>query len=224
VSALHHPELMFGSFTPPPQVTLSGVYSASASGGNATFTGVNLGVASPTNMVVVILYGSDLDAFGDDDVTIGGVTATLITQRTDGNGDNSGTTTAMYRAAVPNGGTGSIVVTGSYFKSFTANAVVYYARYVRSQTPHDTATDIDDSLSFSIDIPDEGFAIASGVFQTTSGTVSVSGLTEDVDQAGSDDGILSAASSENMAAETGRTISLNHSSTPSGSGVAASWY
>jgi hypothetical protein len=218
---------MFGSFTPPPDVTLSGVYSATASNGDATFTGVNLGVAAPSNMVVVILIGSDLDPLdeGGISVTVGGVAATLVDGITDGNGDNDGTTVGMWRASVPNGGTGSIVVNDGYypFKTFTANAIVYYARYLRSQTPHHTDTDIDDTLSFSLNIPDEGFAIAAGVFQSA-GSATATGLTENVDQAGSEQGQVYAASSENMAAETGRSIVLNSSANGSGSGVAASWY
>jgi hypothetical protein len=216
---------MFGSFTPPPQVTLSGVYTAVTSGGNANFTGVNLGVASPTNTVIVIVNGSDVSGAQGCTVTIGGVQATRITGTADDNGDSDGTSIGMYIARVPAGGTGTIALSDMYpFKSFNTDIVVYYARYVRSLTAHDTDTDIDDTLSFTLDIPDEGFAIAAGVFQTTSGSVSVSGLTENVDRAGTDNGILSAASSENMAAETGRAISLNHSSFPSGSGVAASFY
>lgn len=220
--ALHEPHFFFSSFTPPPQVTFKGVYEASSSPITVTFSNVSFGEASPTNEVIVMLMCGEV--FSPNTMTIGGVTADLIASVLEGNGDNEGVYCFLFSANVPAGGTGTILVSGgsSFSKSEVISIGVWSGRYLRSRTPRDFVTNTTDILNLPVDVLEDGFVIAAGIF-IASGSVSTSNVTENFDQTSGEGWAIVGGSAEGLSAQSNRAVAFNGPGAGA-AGIAASWY
>lgn len=76
-----------------------------------TFSGLSLGTASASRVIFVAVAHRKADpSASTSSVTIGGVSATLVTSST---ASNAGSVVEFWRAAVPTGTTGDVVVTTS---------------------------------------------------------------------------------------------------------------
>lgn len=196
-----------------------------------TFSSQNLGTAAADRYIFVIVHGraTGTSALSVSSVTVGGVSATIAVQQT-GKEDVNSSQSAIALAAVPTGTTGDIVVTMSR-DNVRCTIGAYRVTELDSTTAHDTDSiapasgDSGTTMSRSLDIPANGFAIGGG--QTGGvGTTAWTGLTEDYDtNAGSSFWTASGASDEFVSSETGRTIQITWSGTTNidASMVVGSW-
>jgi len=219
------PHLFFGSFRINPVVTLvdQGEKEAPGDSGffgtDVTFSDMNFGKANNLReMIAVILTPEDTPS----GVIIGGVTADIHDGVTDAAGDNTGVTATIASARVPGGTSGDVVISGINEKK-GAYVALYRAAPLVNRTPHATATNQDDLLSLNLNTKAGGFLIAGGAW-TSTGSVSQTGVTEDVDkQLTLTADQVATGHAENLSAdETPRTVTLDG---PSGhaAGVAVSW-
>lgn len=119
-----------------------GLVSSGESGSSAseyTFTAQALGTADAGRLIFLCVGGRNNYPTA---VTIGGVSASLLVMTS--TGDNNGQS-SIWVAAVPTGTTGNVVIT----MSATSSRVLWsaYRAVGYSATPHDTAADINASLS-----------------------------------------------------------------------------
>lgn len=206
--------------------SLSYITTVSDTANNTTYTfsTTSIGAADSTRRVVVIAHwhrntGADKTI---SSATIGGVSATIHVQATDIIG------VGIISALVPTGTTADIVVT------LTGGADrmqigVWRAINETASSPHATASDnvlAGAVLSTTIDIPATGWLVAGAIGRGgTPTSMAWTGVTEDYDT------ILESATNVNsgghetgLAVETGRTVSVTISTSPSTAAlVAASW-
>jgi hypothetical protein len=133
-----------------------------------TFSGAKLGPESPNRLIVVTISQTQGTARDVSTVTVGGVTATLITQT-----GTSGRPCWMYAAVVPTGLTGDIVVV--YTGGVTGSICNVFVGYPVNATPVDASSG-SSSGSNSQSLADMaktagGFTIIGGFIQNLGTTV-----------------------------------------------------
>ena len=143
----------------------------------------------------------------------------------DSAGDGTGATMTIASARVPTGTSGDVVINGLYEifgKDYPAIVNLYRASPLSDRTVVDTADNTDDTLSLNVNTEVGGFVIAGGSW-TSTGSVSMTGVTEDYDDdPGTGDQFASGHAEALTSAETPRTVLLDG---PSGNaaGAAVSW-
>lgn len=201
--------------------TITYLQSTTIDSSNTTFnfTGENFGSASSDRVIIVVVRGYPFNP-GDDPIssaTIGGVSATVHVDTFD---PDAGTNSAIISAPVPTGTSGTVSVTFVGTNS-RARISVYHATGIDTgATAYDTASNLDDVVSMTIDIPDNGILVAGAHFGS-SGAVTTTGVTED-DEASLSADVVVAGSAGPLSAETNRTVSFD-GATGDASGVAVSW-
>ena len=139
------------------------------SGATATYTSYSIGTASSDRVVFVSVWGLGFTPRVVSSVTIGGVSATLVTGPT----GSLGNRVNLYRATVPTGTTATIVVTfsGNYANSgidvWTASGVGTITTF-NSNFVSTTAN----TLSVTINTASNGFSIISG-FRYRGATITI---------------------------------------------------
>ena len=189
-----------------------------------TFSSQNLGVAAASRRIVVGIGGRIASGtLTVDSVTIGGVTATILTPQA--SNTTSGTTTvALAIADVPTGTTGDIVVV---FNTACLRCIVHAYRVVDidSATPSDSDSSVASNPTCNLDIPAGGIAIGFAAVGNASATWTWTGLTEREDAvAGGGEAFGASSASDDFATlQTGRAITADSTTTTTTAGVFASW-
>lgn len=184
-----------------------------------TFSSQSFGPADSTRQITVAIWMFAGGAASVSSVTIGGVSATLITSAL----PVTNVGVYLYKAAVPTGTSGSVVVTFS--TTIATCAISVYSVLNANTTVSATATDTTlsgNDLSASLAIPAHGGAIACAQGITTgSFDVTWANITERYDtQGGATTNGFSSASKEVNVAET-PTITATIAATASFSSLAA---
>lgn len=183
-----------------------------------TISGVGFGPEA-ANRHIIYAFAAEEEAAGDFGIvsaTIGGVGAAVVVSQQDA---STGSDTYMIMAAVPTATSGAIVVNfaGNHW---SMHGGVYRATGLVSATPHHTASDTGDPISFAIDVPGGGCVVACAA-QATEGTAfATSGVNERYD-ANWDFLRSGGGDISGLAAETGRAITFDGAG--AGSGCCASW-
>ncbi len=174
-----------------------------------TFSGVNLGTATSDRFIIV---SSSVRKAGTtssqlDSMTIAGITA-VINVQAESTEDGNSCYSAIAIAKVTSGTSGDIVLT---WGATMLRCLISTFRVLNlsGTTAHDTATDITDPLSTTLDIPSgNSVAIGESASGNTSITASWTGLTEDHDT--EVEGMnMTCAHDAFSALESGRTIACN---------------
>lgn len=187
--------------------------------GTANHTGLSFGTASAGRYLVAVGHVRQSSGSDQTDVTIGGVSATIVIQS-----GGSINRSFIAIALVPTGTSGTVAWDGDA----QATAVEMYSLTgLQSATPHDTASDYStnnqDEQTLDLNVP-EGGAVVGGVASHSNDPVAWTGLTEDRESGNIESGFhVSSASLDDLSAETPRSISTSHADTGKLSSVAASW-
>lgn len=190
-----------------------------------TFSSMSFGAAH-SSRIIVCTVGSVATASSPSisSFTIGGVSATQAKfATTDVGGDVI--KTAIYYAAVPTGTSGDVVITWSDGMD-SCEIGLYRMINNLSATPYHTnsgATTSGTSVSTTLNIPAQGFAVGVEASESTTSNVTWTGLTEDYDLLVDGGRKGSGASSFPHAAETGKTITAATSTTTYHGLCVASW-
>jgi hypothetical protein len=185
-----------------------------------TFTAQNLGTAAAGRYIVVAISSRKAGAATTiTGVTIGGVTATIVTQVA--NTVTNTNVAGIAIAAVPTGATGDIVVTFGASMA-RCNIGVYRVDNLLSATPYDTDTSIANNPSVGLDVP-YGFAIGVGTTAVNGASTTWAGLTEDYDAVSEVAQVYTGASVDLLTAEAGRTMTATFTTASESAGVFASW-
>ena len=187
-----------------------------------TFSGLDIGAASATRVVVVCVSGHDVGGtfLSVSSLTIAGSAATSVVESAAFN-----TIAAIFRRTVTTGTTADVVVTFSEAIR-GAHVSVYVLDNLASATPTDTASDNNEHPpSTTIDISAGGVAIAVAAQTATGATTTWTNLVEDYDaQTAVDGDVMSSASDAFEAAQTGLAITATFSSANSNAAICvASW-
>jgi len=206
----------------------SGAFVTSASetvgGTSITHSGMSIGDANSTRLVVVGIVGTNGTSSSPSltSATIGGVSATITKQYTGGSSGDY-TLSAIFIAAVPTGTTADIVMNFSQALD-NSHIAIFRLVNVPSSTAYATAqaTRGSSPRSTTINIPDKGLLIVTG-FGSNTNNVTWSGVTEAYDETYA--GVVkgSGGINYNMTSETGRTITMTQTSATAAQFVAASW-
>lgn len=185
-----------------------------------TFASQNFGAAASDRYIIVTIMarksGASTTITG---VTIGGVTATEVVQRTNNvtNSDIAG----IFIAAVPTGTSGDVVVTLG--ATMVRCAIGLYATTgLSSATPYDSDSSVASPPSVSLDVPVNGFIIGAGL-TAASTTATLTGITEDYDSTLETFVTFAGGHDEVPAGEAGRTTTISFGSNTEPAGVFASW-
>ncbi len=189
--------------------------------GNPTFSAFNagsngIGAADATRQIVVIIYSLGVVVnSAPASMTIGGVSASLLTSTTNGT-DNIGI--RMYKASVPTGTTASIAVTWSdsqgarayiqVYSVLNANTTVY-----NTATPDSTLSG--ELLSTTVNTIDGGSVIAGAYGRTSSGspTWTWGNVTEDVEANMGGAYAAFGSTSASLTPSTTTTLTVNNTQT-----------
>lgn len=187
------------------------------------FTNENFGSEDSTREIICVAAwrSSTTTARTISAATIGGETADVHIEASDTTGITTYMSMGIFSANVPTGtsGTVQLSLSGSCIRCAIG---VFRAINLQSRTPHDTASDTEDVLNMSLDIPAQGL-LAAGSFFNSNNAVTSSGLTEDWDEDfGEGADRLAGGSASDLIQETGRSISFDGSDV-SAVGVSASW-
>jgi hypothetical protein len=210
------------SAAPPASLAFLQATANTANQTTYNFTSQNFGDAAATREIIAAVHWYTVaDAETLDSASIGGASATIHVQNNDDLG-GAFVGSAIISASVPIGTSGTISVTFSA-QCFGAAIGAYRVINLSSTTPHHTASDDDDVINMSLNIPDNGVFVACAMF-STAGAVTTAGMTEDFDDAIDTDVQYVGGSATGLAAETGRALSFDGTVASSGAaGVAASW-
>lgn len=222
------PQFMPGITTAPildPTIAFLSNTLRNSSGSGFTFSTVGFGAADSTRKIIICVpynYGSSTVTMTS--CTIGGVAGTLIEDTGSSSGFSVGV--AMWIAEVPTGTTGDVVTV------FTANVDRHTCQVWRMingvTTPYDSDKDSNnaDTTVTTLNYPDTGSVIASGVGESGTGSSSWSGtdtVTERFDiQSGGDK--ISGARNDAVTEAIGNTISNFMSGTSDQAQVSASFW
>ena len=169
-----------------------------------TFSDVPFGSPAATRTIIVAVAGrAGATNRSISSVTVGGVTATEITQSS-----NGGSITGIYRADVPAGASGSVVVT---FSGTMVRAGIAAYRMEAGAAGAHAFTALNTSTAGTIDVPAGGAALAVA-FTNTVARVTWSGLTEDTDEQIESASSFSTASGTFESAQSGLSVSASWSS------------
>ena len=150
-----------------------------ANAASYTFPSVSLGDAAADREIIVVAYSRTTANGSTPTMTIGDESATHING---GFEANSVTTTIdAFRATVPNGANGDIVLT--YSNSMLRAAIsIYRATGINSITSKVVTGVTENPTNQDITPPNGELAIAAGVIPSSSGTsIDLSGVTEDIE-------------------------------------------
>jgi hypothetical protein len=184
-----------------------------------TFSNVSLGTVTSNRLVVIGVYGHNTTNRTISGVTVGGVSATLV-GKYDGFSSNNG----IYQIANASDSIADIVVTfsGGELRA----AINVWALYNLSST---TSEDYDfgftsssNSISRTLTGTSGGLLVAQGSINTTLGTASWTGATENNEVTLEAAVEYSAATNSNSSSS--QTITIDWANTTSKSLVAARWY
>lgn len=165
----------FGAGGEPKILTYIGETSATNNATVYTFTGASIGTAaSDRRVIVAVMGGGSNSGVTLSSVTVGGVTATINGQATNGNSVG-----AIVTAAVPTGTTGDIVVTFSGQKE-RCNVGVWSATGLTSNAAIDFDSGTADPGTATLDAVIGGFCIALAVSSNTT-TLTWTNVTENYD-------------------------------------------
>ena len=191
-------------------LTANAVDSSSATA--YTFSGQALGAAASDRIIVVGGFSTNAVQTVSS-VTIGGVSATQVVAATNSGGEQC----ALWQAAVPSGTTGDIVWTWSGAEVGMGIGVWRIIGATASAHASSGVTGAS-ALSSTLDIPENGVAIAYSGSASSSRTATWSGLSEVFDANGIEDGSASGnhtgASNAFDSAQTGLTIQMTLSGAP----------
>jgi hypothetical protein len=195
--------MSFFPFVPGSMAPLAVTFTDSdSSGSNSTtytFTGLSIGTASATRYVIAGFAAEGGSPTAATNVTIGGVSATLLA--------GTGGYAAIYIALVPTGTTATVAITLNAEAS-RCGVGVWTAANLSSASAQDTLTDTSDPLSGTIDVPREGAVIAIAAHGNSNGHLFTwTGATEDAEFDRGTNRTMSVAHDEVAAGETGRTVS-----------------
>ena len=165
-----------------------------------TFSSQNLGAADAARHIVVCVESRSANAITISSVTVGGVSASIVAQRTEGSGPSNVSGIAI--AAVPSGTSGDVVVTLS--AGAVRAAIQMYRLVGFSATAHDTVTGA--AAPLTLDIPANGVAIGCGVVSSGSASCVWTGITEDHDANVESQITVSSAHDAFVSAEANRTV------------------
>lgn len=186
-----------------------------------TFSGQSIGTADANRIVIVGLVGRTATATLDiSSVTIAGVAATLVKKQITTSGTPTAMAVALYKAAVPTGTTGDVVVTFNEASLRAAIAVWKLVTATAAETA--TAASSADPADVSLTIPSGG-----GVVVFVAGSASTSytptGYTENVDAAiGATTTIYTAGTNTTSSGAT--TLTADGAAPPvDPAGVSAAW-
>jgi len=184
--------------------------SSSANSGAYTFSNLQLGSPTPDRQIVVCIAGYDGIDTGDhvSAVTVGQQTGTLLARQA--SPVDSDHFSEMWVASVPEGESGTVEVTISV--GIAGCSVVLYRLIGASTTAYDTATNADDPLTTTIDVPNNGCCIASAQYRSSALNLDWTGVDKDAE--GTEETIYhySTASKNFSAGETGRTVTAEGTS------------
>jgi hypothetical protein len=182
-----------------------------------TFASQNLGAASIDRLIIVTAAFRGGSGTRFINGSIAGITAATIFVS-----ESLQQQVAMFAAVVPTGTTGDIVVNLLGGNSLRCRISVW-AAIKSSRFPHRVATSAADDPTTNIDVPANGFAIATAVTLNASATTTWTGLTE-VDDTNVESAItVSSASSEFVSEQTGLAVTANFSAGTPSSAVFVSW-
>src|SRR5690606_23430167 len=138
----------------------------------------NFGTASGDRYIIVtIMARKSGGATTITGVTIGGIAATEVTQRT--NNVTHSDVAGIFIAADPTGTSGNMVV--NFGATMVRCAIgLYAATGLSSPTAHDTDSSIASPPTVSLDVPANGFVIGAGLTAASS-SATLTGITEDYD-------------------------------------------
>lgn len=191
-------------------------------GASFTFSSKSLGDVSRDRYIIVGIGTRKGGTTGTiSSVTVGGITATIITQVANTAGGNN-VTEGVAIAHVPTGTTGDVVVTMS--EAFLRMGIgMWRATGIASMTPVDFGTSVANDPTYAIDMTaNGGFAIGHG-YLTGAGTTAWTGLTEDFDVNFNANGSHSGAHIEFAGTQTNTTILCDFSTGTANAGVFAAW-
>ena len=148
-----------------------------------TFSSKSFGAADSGRTIYVAIMAGHSDTITDEvvsSVTIGGVSASVVKRSNHDNSGNFPFEACIWKAAVPTGTTGDVVVNYNNAPSNAVGmAISIYRVLGESGTLYDFATDTASSLTLDVDTVVNGFVIACAA--TQNGTaLSWSGVTEDI--------------------------------------------
>lgn len=220
-------------------VSLTSSATSTANSATHNFSSQAIGDAD-TSRVVVVAVGAGFNGFGGsqpvaNSFTIGGVTATKIAEEYGNRASGDQSYVGLFAASVPSGTSADVNITfnGSIGSNRSVNIGVYALTGGSGNVAASSSvTDFDNGLPFAtsltgdINTTDGGAVI--GVYaqaETSTSTVTWSGLTEDVERGGNAI-IGSFASSAITTGQTPRSISMTSNDTNWGGGnclITASW-
>lgn len=149
--------------------------------------------------------------------TIGGVSATVVREAV------GWETASLVIAKVPTGTTGDVAVTWTV-SSLRCGIGLWRAINLNTPTAHDTEIhQFADPLSVTINIPANGFVIASGYSRNSAAVAAYTGADENYDQTVETGAAHYGGSRSFSAAQTGHTVSVNLPNATSACMVAASF-
>ena len=171
-----------------------------------TFLARNTGGAG-TKHVGVLGMGAMQGNLLASSATIGGVSATKITEAVDDNGHGFRTRSALWLADVTDDGTSDIVINWSI--GIGRCAIAVWRLDGINATVHDTAPSTADPASVSLDVPAGGVALGGAAFTSWSSAVTWTGLDEHVFEAMEGATRFSAGSKAFATMQTGLSIGVD---------------
>lgn len=197
-----------GGSTPTPLTYGSYLWANAPFSSTITFTGMTIGAAASDRWVIAAMHLEHADANIITSVTIGGVSATRLYGALSLSID--GIRFEFWAANVPTGTTATVVATtpGTFYEGSCAT---YYC--AGEPTFHDGASDIvytGSTFSVAINVPDGGAVIAAVSNENAGVLSSWVGVTADATDETEETYF---ASEDQMAVETGRTVSFTSTAT-----------
>jgi hypothetical protein len=191
-----------------------------------TFSGASLGTeASGRVIVVCVSSGQDNEIRTISSVTVAG-NSCRINAQTGADGGSVAGAVGIASLVLASGTTGDIVVTFSSAAPRNCGITVYNVTGLSGETEFDFASSTSDPASMTISVEDGGCIIGVTNDRNTAGTVTWTGITEDVD-----DTIEASTSTTHSTAfevfetgETDKSVTADLSTTPNAySAVVVSW-
>jgi hypothetical protein len=153
---------------------IAGTTPNTTDGTTFTFTNANIGTAHANRYVLVVVQAGNGNAAALTSCTIGGVEATLYAS---GTATAENRYTGIFGRAMPTGTTATVVATFNDTKG-ACHVAVHTVNSATALTLHDTASGNNGSqVSVTIDVPENGLVLGSGVRQGVTGDVIWSGMT-----------------------------------------------
>ena len=201
-------------FFPPPgrvlvpvSVVFNEARGTAADNSNNTFSSVSFASAAADRWVAVYTSKRNTGQLNAGAVTIGGVTATMITPQA--NTQQNDITAGWYYAAVPTGISGTVQVNYPFGSGFSCYMACYSIYGAGSVISYDTAIVAGSAAQITIDVPVEmGDALTAGfsLYGNPGGGITWTGATENDDRQVDNDILASVANYLVSTTATPRTI------------------